>query len=73
MALFLLPHSSDAAPPAPAADKIEAQVLDGLAKSGQTTFWLILSSAEDLGKASRIRDWGERGRFVYNQLRSTAD
>jgi len=39
---------------------------------GQATFILYFREQADLSEAENIRDWAERGRFVYDRLRNTA-
>ncbi len=39
---------------------------------GQATYILYFSEQADLSEAEDIRDWIERGRFVYERLRDTA-
>jgi hypothetical protein len=47
-------------------------VLNELATDGEADFWLVLRHKADLTDAYEIRDWEERGQYVYDQLRSTA-
>ncbi|HOC42558.1 MAG TPA: S8 family serine peptidase [Thermoanaerobaculales bacterium] len=60
---------SQGGPPAP----IDPAVLAELDTRGEATFWVVFRDRADLGPASEIRDWGERGRFVHQRLVATAE
>jgi subtilisin family serine protease len=57
----------------PAAAQVDPQVVRQIAKSGETTFWVVLRDKADLSQAPGIKDWGERGRYVYERLVHEAD
>ena len=48
----------------PASAQVSPLVLRQIAKSGETTFWVLLRDKADLSQAPGIKDWGERGRYV---------
>ena len=56
-----------------ALDKIESQVLEELAASGQTDFFIWMVERADLSLAYRLRTKEEKGRFVYETLLETAE
>jgi subtilisin family serine protease len=58
-------------PPKPA--PIDPKVQSEIQAEGETTFWVYLSQQADLSPAYAIQDWGARGQFVVDQLRSVAD
>ena len=67
-----------AAQPAAAAspdgmDKVEGLVLQQLAEKGQTDFFLWLTETADLSPAQQIRAKADKGQFVFDTLRATAD
>jgi subtilisin family serine protease len=64
-----------AAPSQPdgAIGKIEKQVLDEITAKGQTDFFIILEEQADLSPAAGLGSKLEKGEFVYNTLRLTAD
>ncbi len=53
--------------------KIEQQVLDELAAKGQTDFIIVMKDQADLSATSSMKTKVEKGDFVYNTLRVTAD
>ncbi len=54
-------------------DKIEPSLLDELAGAGQTDFFIWMAAKADLSPAYQLRTKGERGRFVFETMRKTAD
>lgn len=52
---------------------VDQEVLDQIAREGTATFWVYLKEKADLSQAKYIQDWGLRGRYVYEQLKKTAD
>src|SRR2546422_585158 len=65
--------ASAAGPAKPAPAKIDGKVLAQIALSGQTTFYVLLKDKADVSRATSIKDWGARGKFVFDQLRQKAD
>src|SRR5689334_133947 len=53
--------------------KVEERVLEETANGKSTQFLVLLSQQADLSQAYSIHDQDQRGWFVYNSLRSTAD
>jgi uncharacterized repeat protein (TIGR01451 family) len=53
--------------------KVDPAVLAQLDRDGQGTFLVYLAAQADLTPAYQIRDWNERGWYVYNALREVAD
>lgn len=47
---------------------IDPAVVAQLNDSGEATFWVVFREQADLSPAVEIRDWGGRGRFVYERL-----
>ncbi len=63
-------------PPEPPVDdsaKVDDQVIAAVDGGGTTTFWVRLAEQADLSAATAIEDWAERGAYVVDQLRATAD
>lgn len=54
-------------------DKVEALVLQQLAEKGQTDFFAWLAEEADLSPASQLQTKTEKGQFVYDTLRATAE
>ncbi len=54
-------------------EKVEVSVLQALSYSHTTDVVITLSEKANLDAAYLIRDWEERGWYVYNSLRETAD
>ncbi len=54
-------------------DKIEPQLLQELSLDGQTEFFVWMTEKADLSSAYRLATRQERGRFVYETLRETAN
>ena len=65
--------ASAAGPAKPTPAKIDSKVLAQIAVSGQTTFFVLLKDKADVSRATSIKDWGARGKFVFDQLRQKAD
>src|ERR1043165_2469140 len=75
-AILLLVAVVCSSPRLPAADpqgKIDLQVWDGTQNGNQTSYWVILAQQADLTPAFGINGWKDRGRFVFDELRSVAD
>ena len=53
-------------------EKVEAKVLEEISSKGKTNFWVILRDKADLKPAYGKMD-ADRGKFVFEQLRSVAD
>ncbi len=69
----LIPHPAAAEPPYEILQKIEGQVLDELAAEGETDVFIWMVEKADLGPAYSLSTKEEKGRFVYNALRETAE
>jgi len=54
-------------------NKVEALVLDELSAGGQTDFFVWMTEKADLSSASQLRTKAEKGQFVFETLRATAD
>jgi subtilisin family serine protease len=61
----------DAQPAQPA--PIEPGVLEQLARGPQASFWVVMVDQADLSAASDIRDWDDRGTWVYERLHSVSE
>ncbi|NYI81064.1 carboxypeptidase regulatory-like domain-containing protein [Nocardioides panzhihuensis] len=62
------PTADDKAPAA----KLTSTLESTFEKSGSTDFWLRFSDKANLGPASSIKDWTERGQYVVDALEKTA-
>ena len=56
----------------PNLEKVEAEVLDAISTKGEADFVVEMAEKADLSAAYAIKDWSERGWFVYNTLKETA-
>jgi hypothetical protein len=54
-------------------DKIEAKLLQEIATKGQADFFITLNEKADLSAAKNLSTKAQKGKFVYNTLRLTAD
>ena len=52
---------------------IDPAVLAEFNAKGEATFWVLFREQADLSPAFAIRDWNQRGRFVYERLVATAE
>ncbi len=52
---------------------IDPAVLAELDAKGEATFWVLFREQVDLSPAFEIRDWDQRGRFVYERLVAAAE
>ncbi|PWB73949.1 MAG: hypothetical protein C3F15_08450 [Holophagae bacterium] len=52
---------------------IDPSVLAELDAEGEATFWVLFREQADLSPAHAIRDWNERGTYVYERLIATAE
>jgi hypothetical protein len=52
---------------------VDPEVADQVQAEGQAEVIIHLREQADLSPAYTIRDWAERGRFVYDRLRETAE
>lgn len=59
--------------PAEPASKIDADVFDPDAVKDSADFWVRFTSSARTTSATAIEDWTERGQFVVDQLKATAD
>ncbi|MFI6262620.1 S8 family serine peptidase [Micromonospora sp. NPDC051006] len=55
------------------ADKIRPELAKQFEAKSEGDFWIRFKARADLGKASAIKDWAERGTAVAEALRKTAD
>ena len=53
-------------------DKIAPALEQTLTEQDTADFWVSFSAEADTGRAEQMRSWGNRGRFVVDELRSTA-
>lgn len=53
--------------------KIEAQVLDELTAQGSTDYFIVMKEQADLEAAASLTTKAQKGEFVFNSLRATAD
>ena len=54
-------------------EKVEAEVLDAISTKGSSDFVVEMAEHADLKAAYEIKDWSERGWYVYNTLKEVAD
>ena len=75
MAFALLPGAGLAQErsPAAASDKIDDAVLAALARDGSAPFIVLMAEQADLSPAYRLRSKEEKGRYVFETLRATAE
>ncbi|SDU19934.1 carboxypeptidase regulatory-like domain-containing protein [Jiangella alkaliphila] len=71
--LAATPAQADFGRPAEPASKIEPGVFDPDAVKDSADFWVRFSSSARTTSATAIEDWTERGQFVVDQLKATAD
>jgi len=64
---------AQAAPGTAASDKIRPELSKQFEAKGESDFWVRFAPKADLGKASAIKDWNERGTAVATALQKTAD
>jgi subtilisin family serine protease/N-acetylneuraminic acid mutarotase len=64
--------AAQAAPGTAASDKIRPELNRTLQAKGQSDFWIRFAPKADLGKASAIKDWNERGTAVATALQKSA-
>src|SRR3989304_3717232 len=53
--------------------KIEKQVLDEIAANGKTDFFITLKEQADVSAAEKLNTKLQKGEFVFNTLRATAE
>ncbi|HEY0606722.1 MAG TPA: carboxypeptidase regulatory-like domain-containing protein [Herpetosiphonaceae bacterium] len=73
MALFLFPLLASASEPAKPMARIDAAVMQQATVEGESTFWVVLKNEANLTQATSIQNWTDRGEFVVDQLKNTAD
>ncbi|OLR91734.1 hypothetical protein BJP25_25290 [Actinokineospora bangkokensis] len=71
LATVTAPASAQQAPSA--TDKIDKSVSAALDAKDGVDFWVALSDRADLSGPSAVAGWAERGRAVYDALKTTAD
>jgi subtilisin family serine protease len=54
------------------AEKIAPKLQRSL-RTSKADFWIRFADQPDMSAAKAIKDWGERGRFVYDTLRKSAE
>ena len=54
-------------------EKVETEVLDAISAKGSSDFVVEMAEHADLKAAYGIKDWSERGWYVYNTLKEVAD
>lgn len=70
---LLWPASAAASPQPQSQADIDSAVLKQFESQSEVTFWVIFRQQADLTPAYSIKDWEERGQFVYRQLRAQAE
>ena len=53
-------------------EKVESKVLETISTEGASDYVVEMKEKADLSKAYNIKDWSERGWYVYNTLREIA-
>lgn len=53
--------------------KVETGLLDELRAAGTTTFFVYVEGDPDLNEAYNVKDWDERGWFVFTKLTENAE
>jgi len=56
-----------------ALDKVEPAVLEAMSTKGSSDFVIEIAEHADLSAAYEIKDWSERGWYVYKTLKEVAD
>src|ERR1041384_6826855 len=56
----------------PDSGKIEQTLKDRFRTQPSSDFWITFKTRADLGPATKIADWADRGRFVYDALTAKA-
>ncbi|MDQ7904919.1 S8 family serine peptidase [Phytohabitans sp. ZYX-F-186] len=64
---------AQAAPGGSVSDKIRPDLAKVLEAKGESDLWVRFAPKADLGKASAIKDWNERGTAVATALQKTAE
>ena len=54
-------------------EKVETEVLEAISAKGSSDFVIEMAEHADLKAAYAIKDWSERGWYVYNTLKEVAD
>jgi subtilisin family serine protease len=57
----------------PGLEKVDRRVLRMLQGGRTVAYWVLLRQKADLSGASKIKDWNERGSFVYRRLNAVAN
>lgn len=57
----------------PPGERVDRQVLETLAASGSADFVIEMAEQADLSAAYAISDWNERGQYVVDTLKATAE
>ncbi len=75
LALTLVPGAGLAqeSSPAAASDKIDDAVLAAFARAGSASFIVLMADQADLSPAYQLHSKQEKGRFVFETLRATAE
>lgn len=74
LVLLLVPVGANARSGTPSTGAyVDPTVLTDVSDGGQTTAWVLLRPKANLKRASKIEDWDERGRFVYDTLTKKAE
>src|SRR5215203_3633439 len=69
---LILPLNAAAYAPTESPAKVDPTVLAQIDKTNQATFWVIFRDKANLTPAYGIKDWAARGKFVVDQLQTTA-
>ena len=67
------PGQEAAQAPLLSAEKVEGLVLDEIAANGQTDFFVWMSVKPDLSEADTLRTKAEKGQYVFDTVRATAE
>ncbi len=54
-------------------EKVETEVLEAISAKGSSDFVIEMAEHANLKAAYEIKDWSERGWYVYNALKEVAD
>ncbi len=73
LAMGLLIASAPSAFPSTQPSKVDARVAQQIKAHGSADFWILFKQKANLSKAYRIRNWTDRGWYVVNNLKATAN
>ena len=73
LAMGLLIASAPSAFPSTKPSKVDARVAQQIKSHGSADFWILFKQKANLSKAYSIRNWTDRGWYVVNSLKATAN